>query len=91
LTDAIKMVFFSWFFLFQPSALSGMRSLRTLHISPHPNVPDFNIPQIIQQNTGLRNLHIQVNILLTPKFAMDKKSVWNIYTNLVFFCHLCRH
>jgi hypothetical protein len=49
-----------------------MRSLRTLHISPHPNVPDFNIPQIIQQNTGLRNLHIQVIYIIDTK-------VWNGY------------
>jgi len=91
LTDAIKVFFFSWFFLFQPSVLSGMRSLRTLHISPHPNVPEFNIPQIIQHNIGLRNLHIQVNILLTPKFVMDMNSLWNIYTNFVFFFHLHRH
>jgi len=75
LTDTIKVFVFSWLFLFQPSALSGMRSLRTLHVSPYPNVPDFNIPQIIQQNTGLRNLHIQVNILLTPKFAIDMKTL----------------
>jgi hypothetical protein len=73
--NAVKGFFFSWCFLFQPSALSGIRSLRTLHVSPYPNVPDFNIPQIIQQNTGLRNLHIQVNILLTSEFAMGRKAV----------------
>ncbi|PNF19532.1 Chaoptin [Cryptotermes secundus] len=45
---------------FQPSALSRMASLRTLSLSPYDHVHDYSVPEIIQQNTGLRNLHIQV-------------------------------
>ncbi|KDR14119.1 Chaoptin [Zootermopsis nevadensis] len=45
---------------FEHGALSRMTSLRTLYISPYSDVRDFNIPQRIQQNSGLRNLHIQV-------------------------------
>ncbi|PNF19529.1 hypothetical protein B7P43_G02180 [Cryptotermes secundus] len=44
----------------QPSALSRMASLRTLSLSPYDHVHDYSVPEIIQQNTGLRNLHIQV-------------------------------
>ncbi|XP_069668870.1 chaoptin isoform X2 [Periplaneta americana] len=45
---------------FEPSALNKMTSLRTLYMSPYEDVRDFNIPQVIEENAGLRNLHLHV-------------------------------
>lgn len=70
--------FYSHFFMLQPSALSRMASLRTLSLSPYAHVHDYNVPEIIQQNTGLRNLHIQVKIIMDiTDLAKDRKALWS--------------
>ncbi|KAJ9598947.1 hypothetical protein L9F63_010541 [Diploptera punctata] len=45
---------------FEPSALSKMTSLRTLKISSYREVKEFNIPEIVKMNYGLRDLHLEV-------------------------------
>ncbi|PSN49296.1 Chaoptin [Blattella germanica] len=44
---------------FEPNTLNMMNTLQTLKLSPYKEVRDFNIPQIIQQNHGLRDLHLE--------------------------------
>ncbi|XP_063227150.1 chaoptin [Bacillus rossius redtenbacheri] len=44
---------------FETGALCKMTSLRTIELSSFKSVRHFNIPQVIQSNTGLRNLHIE--------------------------------
>ncbi|KAG8310793.1 hypothetical protein J6590_056630 [Homalodisca vitripennis] len=45
---------------FEMGALGKMRILETLHISPTKNVRDFNLPELLQYNYGLHNLHIEM-------------------------------
>ncbi|XP_054280137.1 chaoptin-like [Macrosteles quadrilineatus] len=46
---------------FEMGALGKMRILETLHITPTKNVAHFNLPELLQHNYGLHNLHIEVD------------------------------
>ncbi|CAH0395861.1 unnamed protein product [Bemisia tabaci] len=45
---------------FEMGSLSKLSALKTLHISPYKSIRDFNLPKILEQNTALRNLHVEV-------------------------------
>jgi len=45
---------------FEGGALGKMRVLESLHISPTKNVREFNLPDLLHHNHGLRNLHIEM-------------------------------
>lgn len=46
---------------FEMGALSKMRVLKSLHISTYENIRDFNFPNLLQYNHGLRNFHVEVD------------------------------
>lgn len=55
----------------QTGALCKLHALRTLQMSVYPEVKKFNIPKLLQYNSGLRNLEIEVEKETTLEKEMD--------------------
>ncbi|RZF46767.1 hypothetical protein LSTR_LSTR002630 [Laodelphax striatellus] len=45
---------------FEMGALSKLRVLNSLDISSYSNIRDFNLPTVLQNSYGLRNLHMEI-------------------------------